>query len=294
MQVKIFCDAFKESGLGHLRRCEKLLMYLKNLGVKSSIHTYKQQKGCLSFLNDIGSTDFIIIDSYQLLSKDFYAFKKKAKALMVIEDSEHKKGFYPKHTSIINGTLGAKNYYKHLSQDCFYYLGAEFLPISFDFCYKRSIVSQVEHVLITLGGSKQDKLKDIVKILENKNVVLHVISQNIIKEVKNIHYYNHLSLLEFSHLMKSCDVAISAGGMTLYELVLSQTPSLILPIATNQLAQSLEFEKLGVFKITSLETLERDFENLITLKERKKQVDIFKTLNFGEYLERALKEFLGR
>ncbi|MGL2562021.1 CMP-N-acetylneuraminic acid synthetase [Helicobacter pylori] len=286
MPVKILCDSFLTSGLGHVRRCEKILSFIEKLGVKASLYLYKQND-ISAFLEGVGNDDFLITDSYRLNSKDFYLLKEKAKSLMVIEDEEHAKGFYPKNTKIMNFTLNALKHYNHASKD--HYLGVGFYPVDARFIYDRPINTANKEVLITLGGSEQKTLKEIVKILENKNVNLHIISSYIPKNPpKNTHYYSPLNPLEFSSLMKSCTCTISAAGQTLYELALSQTPSLILPIASNQIVQSKEFESLGIFKQTSLKTLAKDFEKL----QIQKNQAWAKNLAFGSELEGALREFL--
>ncbi|MCQ2822052.1 CMP-N-acetylneuraminic acid synthetase [Helicobacter pylori] len=286
MPVKILCDAFVTSGLGHVRRCEKILSFIEKLGVEASLHLYRQND-ISAFLEGVDGSDFLIADSYCLNSKDFYLLKEKAKSLMVIEDKEHAKGFYPKNTKIMNFTLNALKHYSHVSKD--HYLGVGFYPVDARFVYERPINTENKEVLITLGGSEQKILKEIVKILENKNVNLHIISPYTPKNPpRNTHYYSPLNPLEFSSLMKSCACAISAAGQTLYELALSQTPSLILPIASNQILQSKEFESLGIFKRTSLKTLAKDFENL----QIQKNQAWAKTLAFGSELEGALREFL--
>ncbi|WQR71147.1 CMP-N-acetylneuraminic acid synthetase [Helicobacter pylori] len=286
MPVKILCDCFLTSGLGHVRRCEKILSFIEKLGVEASLYLHKQNN-ISAFLEGVGNDDLLIADSYCLNSKDFYLLKEKAKSLMVIEDKEHAKGFYPKNTKIMNFTLNALKHYNHASKD--HYLGVGFYPVDTRFVYERPINTENKEVLITLGGSEQKTLKEIVKILENKNVNLHIISSYIPKNPpKNTHYYSPLNPLEFSSLMKSCACAISASGQTLYELALSQTPSLILPIASNQILQSKEFENSGIFKQTSLKTLARDFEKL----QIQKNQAWAKNLAFGSELEGALREFL--
>ncbi|MGN8375638.1 CMP-N-acetylneuraminic acid synthetase [Helicobacter pylori] len=286
MPVKILCDSFVTSGLGHVRRCEKILSFIEKLGVEASLYPHKQDN-ISTFLEGVGGNDFLIADSYRLNSKDFYLLKEKAKSLMVIEDEEHAKGFYPKNTKIMNFTLNALKHYNHASKD--HYLGVGFYPVDARFIYERPINTENKEVLITLGGSEQKTLEEIVKILENKNVNLHIISPYIPKNPpKNTRYYSPLSPLEFSSLMKLCAYAISASGQTLYELALSQTPSLIIPIASNQIVQSQEFESLGIFKQTSLKTLAKDFENL----QIQKNQAWAKNLVFGSELEGALREFL--
>ncbi|AFI05455.1 hypothetical protein [Helicobacter cetorum] len=289
MRVKIFCDVFATSGLGHLRRCEKILAHIEKLCKKKSelsLYPYNG-KNMASFLESVSSDDFLIVDSYLLNPQDFYVLKEKVRSLMVIEDKEH--SFYPKNTTIMNFTLNALKHYHHLSKDYRYYLGVEFYPIDVNFIYERPVDLENKEVLITLGGSEHKILVRIVQILENNGVNLHIISANAQKSSqKNTHYYSHLSPLEFSALMKFCGCAISAAGQTLYELALTKTPSLILPIASNQIIQSKEFEQSGIFKQTSLKTLARDFKEL---QEQRGQKWI-KNLAFGSKLESALKEFL--
>ncbi|GAA8413881.1 hypothetical protein Hpkin68_01090 [Helicobacter pylori] len=286
MPVKILCDAFATSGLGHVRRCEKILSYVEKLGTGASLYLHKQND-ISAFLEGVSSDDFLITDSYCLDSKDFYLLKEKSQNLMVIEDKEHAKGFYPKNTKIINCMLNASNHYNYFSRD--HYLGVGFYPVDIRFIYDRPINAKNKEVLITLGGSEPKILKEIVKILENNEINLHIISSYIPKNPpKNARYYSPLSPLEFSSLMKFCAYAISASGQTLYELALSQTPSLILPIASNQIVQSKEFESLGIFKQTSLKTLAKDFEKLQVQKNQAWA----KTLTFGSELEGALREFL--
>ncbi|GAA7180091.1 hypothetical protein HpCK102_09820 [Helicobacter pylori] len=271
-----------------MRRCEKILSFIEKLGIKAGLYLH-QQNNISAFLEGVGNDDFLITDSYSLNSKDFYLLKEKAKSLMVIEDKEHVKGFYPKNTKILNFTLNALKHYHYLSRDYQYYLGVGFYPVDIRFVYERPINTENKEVLITLGGSEQKTLKEIVKILENKGMRLHIISPYTPKNPpKNTHYYSPLNPLEFSSLMKFCACAISAAGQTLYELALSQTPSLIIPIASNQIVQSQEFENSGIFKQTSLKTLARDFKKL----QIQKNQAWTKNLAFGSELEGALREFL--
>ena len=46
-------------------------------------------------------------------------------------------------------------------------------------------------------------------------------------------------------LMTKADIAISAGGQTLYELAATGTPTIAIQVADNQVAQMAEFGKLG-------------------------------------------------
>ena len=55
--------------------------------------------------------------------------------------------------------------------------------------------------------------------------------------------YQNLSPKDFARVMKNCDIAISAGGQSIYEISQSELPLVIIPTATNQLAQSSAFAK---------------------------------------------------
>lgn len=70
------------------------------------------------------------------------------------------------------------------------------------------------------------------------HVIVGIFNQNkeelyaLAKQYPNIHLYENIS--NMSDYMRKCDIAISAGGSTLYELCACGTPTIVMEIADNQ------------------------------------------------------------
>ena len=82
------------------------------------------------------------------------------------------------------------------------------------------------HFIIGVLNPRLEKIRALAD--EHRNVILHINEKNM------------------SALMKSCDVAISAAGSTLYELCACGTPTITYTLADNQLAAAEEFQRRGI------------------------------------------------
>ncbi len=67
-----------------------------------------------------------------------------------------------------------------------------------------------------------------LKSLESDNIMLHIQEKNM------------------SHLMRKCDLAISAAGTTLYELCAAGVPTITYTLADNQVIAAKQFEAQGI------------------------------------------------
>ncbi|MGX3044390.1 hypothetical protein [Helicobacter sp. T3_23-1056] len=149
------------------------------------------------------------------------------------------------------------------------------------FAQKRLIKPRIKDMLITFGAS--DSLNYTQKIsnmlhriilqdtkissIVDSNICLHIVlggfyphsfypksnmaspkskqkSSPSSQRIKITHkIYQNLSSKKLARVMRKCDIAISAGGQSLYELAQSTLPFVIIPTASNQLAQSSAFAK---------------------------------------------------
>jgi len=124
-------------------------------------------------------------------------------------------------------------------------------------CRQRHINRKVNNILITMGGA--DILELTPKILKyicdfNEELSIDVVvgyaccNKHEIEKVAynktNINlYYNVTNMAE---LMYKCDLAISAGGTTLYELAATGTPTIGIIQVENQILQTTKFEEKGL------------------------------------------------
>lgn len=129
----------------------------------------------------------------------------------------------------------------------------------------------IKHILLTFGASDTqnytqktiDALSQIIstqkKHIFGSKVCAHIVlgefyphhlepksinTKSATNPTKITHkIYQNLSPKDFARVMKNCDIAISAGGQSIYEIAQSALPLVIIPTATNQLAQSSAFAK---------------------------------------------------
>lgn len=139
-------------------------------------------------------------------------------------------------------------------------LGAEYAPLRPAFEeQKATIRPRVQDILVTTGSS--DPLHFAVCFLnhiqkrENKTKIqYHIVAGSLntdtdtllrSKEIlPDIHI--HTGLTDLIPLMLSCDLAISAGGTTLYELCALGIPSISFSMADNQISNARAFHNLGI------------------------------------------------
>lgn len=161
---------------------------------------------------------------------------------------------------LINGGIYATDYQKKVEEyNRLTLLGPQYALLRRQFFLKkeRSIKNKVLSVLITMGGSDvfgatSFFIKAISKYDSNLkiNVVIGKSCKNteeikkITKNLPNITL--HYAVDDMAKLMQENDLAISAGGTTLYELAAMGIPALIVTQAENQVLQTRRFSELGV------------------------------------------------
>lgn len=138
------------------------------------------------------------------------------------------------------------------------YLGCKYTPLRKEFqnLPKKITRSNVENVLVLSGGTDTyhfllQMLEVILKEEKFSDIQFHIVSgkyasddlkmRDMAKSMENIHLYSNLT--HMSTYMQQADVAISAGGTTLYELCACGTPTICYALADNQLENVLGFQK---------------------------------------------------
>ncbi|HOM01302.1 MAG TPA: UDP-2,4-diacetamido-2,4,6-trideoxy-beta-L-altropyranose hydrolase [Acetivibrio sp.] len=191
--------------------------------------------------------DVLIIDSYNVNREFFLKLKPHVKKLCYIDDVN--KFVYPVDV-LINGnvTATAFNYTKY-SNDELMLLGLKYNLIRDEFkdLPERIINRNVREMMITTGGADPFNLSlrlasIILSDEEFKDIGINIVvgsgftNVESLKELarKSSNVILHENVLRMSEIMLKSDVAISAGGSTLYELCACGTPALAIVIADNQ------------------------------------------------------------
>lgn len=253
---------------------------------------------------------WILVDSYYI-TDEYVAFLSRFAKVAVMDDLAEK----PRRSDlVINYNLYAKEAYenmpgKEILKETL--LGAAYVPLrrQFQGCVKNEKLSdgqspregqkhQVENVLITTGGADQDNIGG--RILEKLAVKYDTIKFHLVAgryhpqirwlwaladERENIEI--HVDVQDMASLMKQCDLSITAGGTTIYELCAMGVPLVCFSYAKNQEQLCAYMEKLvgncyaGEWHKNQPKTMEKlceIFEQMYENEDLRKQAGIKQTL----------------
>ena len=254
MKVVFLTEGGSRTGFGHITRCVSLCEVFEEKGISPEFivngddrilgllkgKRYKMLdwlKDMGGFLKIINKADIVIIDSY-LAGISFYVeISRHARVPVYIDDN--KRIDYPP-CIVVNGAIYAMELDYPASKDFSYLLGPEFLPMRREFLNvgNKIIKEKIRNILITLGGEGHAeviaKLKDFV-LSRLSNVEVEIVDGNRGAE-------------DMVRLMLAADMAISAGGQTLYELARTGTPTLGICMADNQIRNLKGWSKYEFLK----------------------------------------------
>lgn len=280
--IGIRVDANERIAMGHVMRCLAIALSIRECGsdvifIMSEnyggdfiaekgfeyivLHNdYNKKLTEISEMYDIiekKNIDVLLVDSYQITALYMSCLKSKVK-LVYIDDMENEK--YPVDL-LINYTLGTemRDYIAMGYKEEKLLLGSEFVPLRPEFQYAPIPINEnVESIFITTGGT--DEFRMVTELVEvlcrkpyqhlNKVVVVGKFFKDDKKIIKlkdvygNIVFYKDIK--EICSVMKSCDVAISAGGTTLAELSACGIPTICFSVADNQLRGTKAYHDKGI------------------------------------------------
>ena len=194
--------------------------------------------------------DKLLIDSYQVTEQYLYNLRKLVKIAYLDDGSAC---LYPVDLWICYGSYWKECDYKTRYSGTRLLLGLKYAPLRDVFCKVeiKDISTTVNNLLIMTGGTDRynivASLLDVINrdMFEEINVICgqyykgYEMLCNKYQENKNIKIYKAINNIE--EYMKKADVAITAGGTTLYELCAIGTPSISVSFADNQIDNVLQF-----------------------------------------------------
>ena len=199
----------------------------------------------------------MLIDSYQVTYK---YLEELGKWTYTIYIDDLRAFDYPVDTVICYANYWGKLGYSNNNLKPRYLLGIQYVPLRKEFWNtKPKIISEnVKKLLILTGGSDPYNISQkILEALDRRyyqkidvicgkyNVYYDELIQ-IYGNEKNIKFHRNVNDLE--KYMMETDLAISAGGTTLYELCACGTPAISYTFVDNQIDNALQFDKDGIIK----------------------------------------------
>lgn len=275
--IYIRADMNEQIATGHIMRCLSIADALRGLGEpvrfiladEQAVSLLKQrgydaivlhtQWNCmeeeLSVLSQVirnEHIDKLLIDSYQVTQR-YLAELSKLVTTFYIDDLNLFE--YPVDAVICYANYWKKFQYKINDKRTTYLLGMKYVPLKQAFwnCEAKIISEKADNLLILTGGSDPfnvtEQILDSIDTYQFQtiDVICGIYNTNYNKFVKkyennkNIKFHQAVNNIE--QYMKNADIAISAGGTTLYELCAIGTPAISFSFADNQLDNVRQFQE---------------------------------------------------
>ncbi|WP_457642746.1 UDP-2,4-diacetamido-2,4,6-trideoxy-beta-L-altropyranose hydrolase [Persephonella sp.] len=327
IKVSILTEGSKNIGFGHVTRCLSLYQAFEEKGIKPEliingddsvsdlvkdtnyelINWLEKQNQILYRLQD---RDIVVIDSY-LADKTFYEKVSKIVKVPVYID-DNKRIDYPEGV-VINGNIYAKELDYPSKKGITYLLGTRYTPLRKEFweVQEKEIKEVIESIMITFGGDDIRSMtpKVLNQLVKNypklkKNIIIGKGFKDINKikllADKNTRLIYYPDAAKMREVMLVSDIAISAGGQTLYELARIGVPTIAIIVADNQIKNVTAWEKIGfiynagLWKSNNVLSNINSFISKLTKKSTRKLKSITAKKIIDGYGARRIIKFLLR
>lgn len=267
LNVIIYANASYNIGTGHVMRSLALADFLSEKGCQISFMTDSTLPGNMASLivsrgyqtiepsieNIPERTDLLIIDNYNIDEKFESIARMRTKSIMVIDDLANRK-----HDCDIlldqNYDNKAERYKNLVPSHCQLLLGSKYVMLRDEFLKEKVNVRKrdgsIKRILVNFGGSDPvDMTSRVLDILKTYDVKVDVVmgkSALYLAKVSKICDQNknftlHVNTSQMAKLIVNADLAIAAGGTSIWERSFLELPSIIIAIADNQLEISKSF-----------------------------------------------------
>lgn len=209
-----------------------------------------------------GEIDCLVVDHYSIDYKWEGLVKAVTQKLMIIDDLANRK-----HLADVlldqNVFDNMKERYKGLVPErCLQLLGAEYALLRAEFRNRKRNHKKLQKILVFFGGSditgETLKVVQAIPLINNQHQLefdiivgglnpWKDIIRNYCQKGKNINFFCQIN--NMAELMQEADMAIGSGGSVTWERCCVGLPSIVVPVAENQIEPMKQLEKLGVIKV---------------------------------------------
>ena len=260
MNVLILTEGGPSIGFGHITRCLSLYEAFEDVDANikmlvngpdsvSPLLNGANHKLCDWHDKKIKDNDIIVIDSYVTDRKFYDQSAKKCKLLVCYDD--YQRIDYPDGSIVANCVIGAEKL-KYQNENNHYLLGGDFASVRAEIVDSDPIQIKyvIENVLITVGGMDFSPfliklLSDLAKVFPYLDYHVVVPQQTFFQKKRMLHVYPRLDIDAYINLIHKCDICISGGGQTTYELANLGIPTISLCLADNQIGNLQGWQESG-------------------------------------------------
>lgn len=272
MKVYILTEGGAGIGFGHITRCLSVYQAFREKGVTPELivkgklkrgeladfkrcHLFDWIKNSERLYKMIDGADTVIIDSYLAPRQIYRKVSDIVKHPVFIDDFRRLK--YPSGI-VVNGSVCAAMLKYPATKGVEYMLGSKYIPIRSEFRKRsaRKIRREISKIMITFGGYDGKNMTPVVLKAINsmyKDAIKNVVAGKGFGSIKEIRRNkdNNTRIISdpdagmMRRIMLDSDIAISAGGQTLYELALTGTPAIGICVSDNQKNNLKGFKEKG-------------------------------------------------
>ena len=211
---------------------------------------------------DRDETNFtwVVVDGYHFSEKFLRQIKSAGYKVLCLDDTIHLTEYSA--DIIVNQSVGVNVIDYHCPPNTVILTGSKYRIINSCFFKREKEKSKdniVIKILVSFGGADSRNVTlSVIKALdglEKRNLEVKVVAgptnlhvESLKRELKKVRYANELlqNVDIMASLMTSSDIAISAGGGTSWEIAATGLPSILIPVAENQIANVQELSSAGV------------------------------------------------
>lgn len=217
-------------------------------------------------LDSAAQRPWLVLDGYHFDTNYQHAVRSQGYNLCVVDDIAHLAAYDA--NILLNQNIGSQDVVYTFQTETHRLCGPDYVMLRSEFldwrAYVRPLASEVQHILITLGGT--DMMHQIPKTLRALSTVTanrfrvkvvlgygYVENEDLAEALRAACTVHDVELLKgvdgMPGLMAQADLAISAAGSTTYELAFMGVPMILLAIADNQLgvARGIHAHAAGVY-----------------------------------------------
>lgn len=205
---------------------------------------------------------WLIVDHYQLDAQWEQLLYSHVNHILVIDDLANRSHDCDVLLDQNLHPLMNSRYNELVSAHCRLFLGPQYILLRSEFYRfreQREPIQQCKNVLVNFGGSDPtNETEKLLKMLSTmtsivQNIHFHIVAgpanirkshiQSLCALLPNVSYYNEANIAQ---LLVNTDLAIGAGGVTMWERCFMGVPSLVISVADNQLESVQEAEQLSL------------------------------------------------
>lgn len=200
---------------------------------------------------------FLLIDSYRITKEYVNILKPYAKIGYIGSKLEYlgNLDFLINYSTDVDFDFYQNNY----SDGTKLLLGAVYAPLRKEFQHiELQYRRHIKRILLTTGNTDKDRiveelLEKLIPILRGRDIIVDVVIGRMFENQAQLHTkYDgnpniilHENVTSMSTLMKSCDLALSANGTTVYELSAMGLPTISFSMVEEQVRSAEKLDSLG-------------------------------------------------